>query len=64
MFKKAVEVFLIIMEKIMEDIMEVSGATWTQVPIVPAKRNYWKIRADGGGLVRGHSDEVWLEEVV
>lgn len=47
----------------MENIVEVSGATGTQVPIVSAKRNYWKIRAYGGGLVSRYSDEVWLESV-
>jgi hypothetical protein len=45
------------------EIEEVSGATGTQVPIVAGKRNYWKIKAFGGGLVSSYSDEVWLESV-
>jgi hypothetical protein len=45
------------------EIEEVSGATGTQAPIVAGKRNYWKIKAFGGGLSSAFSDEVWLESV-
>jgi hypothetical protein len=43
------------------EITEVDGANFVQLPVVPAKRNYWKIKAYGGGLVSAYSDEVWLE---
>lgn len=46
------------------EILDVEGVTNAQVPIIPAKRNYWKIKAFGDGLESGYSDEVWLEGVV
>lgn len=46
------------------EIDQVEGLTEAQLPIVPGKRNYWKIKAYGGGLVSAYSDEVWLEGIV
>jgi hypothetical protein len=43
------------------EITEVDGANFVQLPVVASKRNYWKIKAYGGGLVSAYSDEVWLE---
>jgi hypothetical protein len=43
------------------EIEEVMGATNTQAPIIASKRNYWKIKAYGGGLSSDYSDEVWIQ---
>lgn len=43
------------------EILEVSGINGAQVPLLPNKRNYWKIKAFGGGLSSAYSDEVFID---